>query len=339
MVLAGDAALQTEAAQGHEPRAARDQEDGRTLEEVHDEQVEQRRHAQGQREPAHRADGGQVQDDRRDARHHVGGDDRAIRALERRLHGGARRLAVADLVLQSLEEHDVGVGGHPERDHQPSDAGERERIAERRSRRARRAPTRGSPRSSCRPSRRRRAAGSRRAGRGRARADPPRRRSRPRSAIPCRGSALTVRVWSFVSWTGRAPAFSTVARSFARCSVKLPVITPVPFVIGDCTVGAEMTSLSRMIASCLPWSCVVTSPKTPLPSFVRSKLICQPAHGRRARLEHGRGLLDHVAGDQHLAHVVLRPVLSDEPDVLVRELVAGRGRRQSVWRSSGPSRT
>jgi hypothetical protein len=34
-------------------------------------------------------------------------------------------------LLQSLEEHDVGVGGHSERDHQPGDAGERERVAER----------------------------------------------------------------------------------------------------------------------------------------------------------------------------------------------------------------
>ena len=118
MVLARDAALQTEAAQGHQLRAARDQEDRRTLEEVHDEQVEQRRDAEGQREPAHRADGGEVQDDRRDPRDHVGGDDRAVRALERRLHGRARRLPVADLVLQPLEEHDVGVGRHPERDHQ-----------------------------------------------------------------------------------------------------------------------------------------------------------------------------------------------------------------------------
>ncbi len=52
-----------------------------------------------------------------------------------------------------------------------------------------------------------------------------------------------------VSSTGRAPAFSCVARSFARPSVKLPVITPDPLVIGLWTVGAEMTWSSTTIAS------------------------------------------------------------------------------------------
>ena len=42
--------------------------------------------------------------------------------------------------------------------------------------------------------------------------------------------------------------------------MKLPLITPIPFVIGESTVGAEITTLSRMIASCLPTERVVTSP-------------------------------------------------------------------------------
>ena len=40
-----------------------------------------------------------------------------------------------------------------------------------------------------------------------------------------------------VSSTGRAPAFSMVARSLASCSVNPPVITPVPPVIGLCDAG------------------------------------------------------------------------------------------------------
>ena len=63
---------------------------------------------------------------------------------------------------------------------------------------------------------------------------------------------LTVTICWRVSCTGSAPAFSTVARSFACCSVKLPVITPVPPVMADWTVGAEMTTWSTTIASCLP---------------------------------------------------------------------------------------
>ena len=75
-----------------------------------------------------------------------------------------------------------------------------------------------------------------------------------------------------VSSTGRAPAFSCVARSLASCSVNPPEITPVPPVIGLSTRGAEMTSRSTTIAIWF-WgggrvtAFVVASPKAsePLP--------------------------------------------------------------------------
>ncbi len=58
---------------------------------------------------------------------------------------------------------------------------------------------------------------------------------------------LTVWTDCRVSSTGRAPAFSTVARSFASCSVKLPVISPLP-VITPFTTGFEMIVRSTAIA-------------------------------------------------------------------------------------------
>ena len=51
-----------------------------------------------EREPAHVADGEQVQHDRRDQRHDVGGDDRASRAHPAAFDRAAQRVAVADLV-------------------------------------------------------------------------------------------------------------------------------------------------------------------------------------------------------------------------------------------------
>ena len=59
---------------------------------------------------------------------------------------------------------------------------------------------------------------------------------------------LTVCTCSRVSSTGRAPAFSTVARSRASASVNPPVISPVPPVIAPCTLGEEMMTRSTTIA-------------------------------------------------------------------------------------------
>ena len=54
-----------------------------------------------------------------------------------------------------------------------------------------------------------------------------------------------------VSSTGSAPTFRTKARSLASVSLKEPVIWPDPPVMADCTVGADSTARSRMMASSL----------------------------------------------------------------------------------------
>ena len=78
-----------------------------------------------------------------------------------------------------------------------------------------------------------------------------------------------------MSSTGRAPEFSWVARSFASCSVKLPVITPNPPVIADCTTGLEMISRSTTIAiwlrggGCVTAAVVASANRSP-PELVRS---------------------------------------------------------------------
>ncbi|EKD65247.1 MAG: hypothetical protein ACD_50C00150G0002 [uncultured bacterium] len=51
---------------------------------------------------------------------------------------------------------------------------------------------------------------------------------------------------------GSAPAFNWIARFFACSCLKLPVITASPLRIGCCTTGAEITTLSRTIATGFP---------------------------------------------------------------------------------------
>src|SRR5205085_3835411 len=91
----------------------------------------------------------------------------------------------------------------------------------------------------------------------------------------------TVSTLSRFRSTGRAPWFRTSARSLAFCSLKLPVIWPVPLQIGDWTEGAEMVSRSSVMASsfigglCV-WSCVVTPQNRLEPLFVRSNWMSQP---------------------------------------------------------------
>ena len=65
------------------------------------------RDAEEEREAAHRADREQVEHDRADQRHEVGGDDRAERARNPLSSDERTVLPGADLVLQSLEVHDV----------------------------------------------------------------------------------------------------------------------------------------------------------------------------------------------------------------------------------------
>ena len=67
----------------------------------------------------------------------------------------------------------------------------------------------------------------------------------------------TVRSSMMVSGAGSAPARSRMERSLALSTVKLPEICPEPPRIGSRMTGAEITSLSRMIANGLPTlSCV-----------------------------------------------------------------------------------
>src|SRR5450759_1697535 len=61
--------------------------------------------------------------DRRD----VGVDDRAPRALESEVDGGLWRLAVVHLLADALEDQDVRIDGHADRQDEARDAGQRER--------------------------------------------------------------------------------------------------------------------------------------------------------------------------------------------------------------------
>ena len=60
---------------------------------------------------------------------HFGGVDRAQGALPAGLDGADERLAVAQLVSDSLEVHDERVGREADRDDQARDAGERQAVA------------------------------------------------------------------------------------------------------------------------------------------------------------------------------------------------------------------
>ena len=62
----------------------------------------------------------------------------------------------------------------------------------------------------------------------------------------------------------------------ASASLNEPVIWPWPPVIGFWTVGAETTTLSKTIASCLPTRAVVTWANFFEPAPFRVKLTCQP---------------------------------------------------------------
>src|SRR6266702_3462247 len=68
-------------------------------EHPHGEEVDQRGEPQGEGEPAHRADGEPVQDQRGRKRHGVGRDQRMEGALPATFHRGTQRPAVADLVF------------------------------------------------------------------------------------------------------------------------------------------------------------------------------------------------------------------------------------------------
>ena len=153
------------------------------------------------------------EDERRDQRDHVRVDDRRDAAA---VAGGDRaqhRFAAPRLLLDSLEDDDVGVGRHPDSQDQPRDPrqrqgdrdqldqGEEDQPVDRQRRRPRR--TRGS--------------GSRRAGRGRPGSARRSRPSGPGRAPAARGSP---RPWSWRSASGRPAgrrSGGSVARSWDSC--------------------------------------------------------------------------------------------------------------------------
>ena len=78
--------------------------------------------------------------------------------------------------------------------------------------------------------------------------------------------APTVRSSMTVSLAGSAPERSSTARSFACCTVKLPLICPVPPRIGSRMTGAEITLLSSTMAKGSPTFSWVTLPKRLAPA-------------------------------------------------------------------------
>ena len=75
-----------------------------------------------------------------------------------------------------------------------------------------------------------------------------------------------------VSGAGSAPARSRMARSLALCTVKLPEICPDPPRIGSRITGADITSLSKMMAKGLPTFFWVASANLRAPEVLKVKL-------------------------------------------------------------------
>jgi hypothetical protein len=63
----------------------------------------------------------------------------------------------------------------------------------------------------------------------------------------------------------------------ASSAVKFPVMTPCPPVMADRTSGAEMTTLSRTMASCRPTNCWVADANLLAPCPFSVNETCQPA--------------------------------------------------------------
>ena len=84
--------------------------------------------------------------------------------------------------------------------------------------------------------------------------------------------APTVRSSITVSLAGSAPERSSTARSLARCTVKLPLICPVPPRIGSRMTGAETTLLSSTMANGRPTFSCVTLAKRLAPAASNRKV-------------------------------------------------------------------
>src|SRR5437660_8577138 len=89
---------------------------------------------QGDREPLHRPGAEAEQEERAQDRRHVGVENRAEGAVVAELDRLPHRLLVPQLLADALEDEHVGVHRHADREHQPGDAGQRERRADERHR-------------------------------------------------------------------------------------------------------------------------------------------------------------------------------------------------------------
>ena len=81
---------------------------------------------EGQRKAAHRTCAESIQDDRRDNRRHVGVDDCGHRVREALAYGGLKRPSRVLFFADSLEDHDVGVDGHADAEHDTGHARQRQ---------------------------------------------------------------------------------------------------------------------------------------------------------------------------------------------------------------------
>ncbi|MCO5556192.1 hypothetical protein L7F22_009736 [Adiantum nelumboides] len=90
----------------------------------HDDEVQHRGHAEGEREAADLADGQDVEHRGGEEADRVGGEDRAPRALPGPRHRGPEGSALAHLVLEPFEEDHERVGRDADGDDEPGDARE-----------------------------------------------------------------------------------------------------------------------------------------------------------------------------------------------------------------------
>src|SRR5699024_4571417 len=100
----------------------------RVGEPEHDDQVEDRHHAQDEREAAHAAGGQQVQHHGGDQVDRVGGEDGAFGAVPPVIDPGDDPASLPDLVPDALEVDDEGVGGERDRHDEAHDAGQAQSV-------------------------------------------------------------------------------------------------------------------------------------------------------------------------------------------------------------------
>ena len=121
-----------------------------------------------------------------------------------------------------------------------------------------------------------------------------------------------------VSLAGSAPERSSTARSLARCTVKLPLICPVPPRIGSRMTGAEITLSSSTMAKGRPTFSWVTLPKRLAPAASKRKVDHRLAG---AAVEARLGVDQILPAHQGLA---LEHIGNGRRVVGIDELVAGR---------------